>query len=79
MEQFWMIALLLGARGTNFDPSKLIPIFRKLGQEPRIQRVSSEIIVRLGERTLSRSLRAMFGLPPPSFEKDDGIKSSVVD
>jgi len=74
-----MIALLLGARGTNFDPSKLIPIFRKLGQEPRIQRVSSEIIVRLGERTLSRSLRAMFGLPPPSFEKDDGIKNSVVD
>jgi len=79
MKRFWRIASLLGARGANSDPSKLIPIFRKLGQEPRIQRVSSEIVVRLGERTLSRSLRAMFGLPPPSFEKDDGVKSNVVD
>jgi len=79
MKRFWRIASLLGATGTNSDPSKLIPIFRKLGQEPRIQRVSSEIAVRLGERTLSRSLRAMFGLPPPSFEKDGGVKSSVVD
>lgn len=75
MKQFWRIASLLGARGANSDPSKLIPIFRKLGQEPRIQRVSSEILVQLGERTLSRSLRAMFGLPPPLFENDGGVKS----
>lgn len=79
MKRFWRIASLLGARGTNSDPSKLIPIFRKLGQEPRIQRVSSEIVVRLGERTLSRSLRAMFGLPPPSFEKGGEVKTSLMD
>jgi len=70
MKRFWRITSLLGARGANSDPAKLIPIVRKLGQEPRIQRITSEIVVRLGERTLSRSLRAIFGLPPPTFEKD---------
>mmetsp|Transcript_18161 Transcript_18161/g.22231 ORF Transcript_18161/g.22231 Transcript_18161/m.22231 type:complete len:1040 (+) Transcript_18161:205-3324(+) len=68
MKQFGRIALLLGARGSSSDPSKLLPIVRKLSQEPRIQRISSEVIARLGERMMSRSLRAMFGLPPPEHK-----------
>ena len=69
MKQFGRITTLLGARGSSSDPSKLIPIVRRLSQEPKIQRVSSEILARLGERLLSRSLRAMFGLP--SNERKD--------
>jgi aarF domain-containing kinase len=65
MKQFWRIAILLGARGNSSDPSKLIPIFRKLSQEQRVQRAAGEVIAKLGERTLSRTLRAVFGLPPP--------------
>ena len=36
MKQFWRIASLLGARGSSSDPSKLIPIFRKLSQEQKV-------------------------------------------
>ena len=63
MEQFWRITLLLGARGGDSDPAKLIPIVRRLSQESQIQRVSAEVIARLGEKLLSRSLRALMGLP----------------
>jgi len=65
MLQFWRISLLLGARGGSSDPAKLIPIVRRLSQEPKIQRVANEVVARLGERVLSRSLRAFFGLPQP--------------
>ena len=58
---------LFAAQGANGDPAKFIPLIRKLGMEPRIQRTASEIIARLSERALSRSLRAVFGLPPPQF------------
>mmetsp|Transcript_20026 Transcript_20026/g.30032 ORF Transcript_20026/g.30032 Transcript_20026/m.30032 type:complete len:1057 (+) Transcript_20026:205-3375(+) len=64
MRQFGRITTLLGARGSRSDPSKLIPIVRRLSQEPKIQRVASEILARLGELMLSRSLRTVFGLPP---------------
>jgi len=64
MLQFLRISTLLGARGSSSDPSKLIPIVRRLSQEPKIQRSAREIMARLGERVLSRSLRAFFGLPP---------------
>ena len=57
------------ARGSSSDPSKFIPLVRKLAQEPRMQRISSEVVARLGERLWSRSLRAAFGLPPPKFEE----------
>ena len=67
MKQFWRIAILLGARGNSSDPSKLVPIFRKLSQEQRVQRAAGEVVAKLGERTLSRTLRAVFGLPPPSI------------
>lgn len=67
MRRFGRILSLLGAQNAQSDPAKFVPILRKLGQEPRVQRASSEIIARLGERMLSRSLRAAFGLPPPRF------------
>ncbi len=70
MKQFLRIASLLGARGNSSDSSKLIPIVRRLSQEPKIQLVSSEIIARLGERILGRSLRAIFGLPSSSNERN---------
>ena len=62
MQQFYRILVLLGARGSNSDPSKLFPIVSRLSQEPKIQRAAREIIARLGERALSRSLRAIFGI-----------------
>ena len=67
MKRFYSILVLLGAQGGQADPSKFVPIIRKLGQEARVQRAASEIIARLGERVLSRGLRAVFGLPPPVF------------
>jgi len=65
MLQFWRISMLLGARGSGSDPAKLIPLVRKLSQEPKIQTVAKEVVARLGERVLSRSLRALFGLSQP--------------
>lgn len=64
MQQFWRISLLLGARGGGSDLSKYIPLARKLSQEPKIQKAVNEVIARLGERVLGRSLRALFGLSP---------------
>lgn len=63
MQQFWRISLLLGARGSGSDPSKIIPLVRRLSQEVKIQKAAREIVARLGERVLGRSLRALFGLP----------------
>lgn len=67
MKRFGRILSLLGAQGGQTDPAKFVPIIRKLAQEQRVQRATSEIIARLGERALSRSLRSAFGLPPPVF------------
>ena len=64
MQQLWRISLLLGARGGGSDLSKYIPLARKLSQEPKIQKAVNEVIARLGERVLGRSLRALFGLSP---------------
>eukprot|EP00591_Stephanopyxis_turris_P001028 CAMPEP_0195520670 /NCGR_PEP_ID=MMETSP0794_2-20130614/17404_1 /TAXON_ID=515487 /ORGANISM="Stephanopyxis turris, Strain CCMP 815" /LENGTH=798 /DNA_ID=CAMNT_0040650081 /DNA_START=92 /DNA_END=2488 /DNA_ORIENTATION=+ len=68
MVRFLRILSLLGAQGRNVDPSKYVPLFRKLAQEPKVQRTANEILARLGERILSRTLRAAFGLPAPEFE-----------
>jgi aarF domain-containing kinase len=67
MRRFWTIVSLLGGQNGQTEPSKFVPIVRKLAQEPRVQRTANEIIARLGERMLSRGLRAAFGLPPPLF------------
>ena len=48
--------------------SKFTPVVQKLLQEPRVMSKASEVVARLSERLVSRSLRAAFGLAPPSFE-----------
>merc|ERR1712038_2160799 len=35
MKQSWRILNLLGAGGSNSDPSKMVPVVRKLSQEPK--------------------------------------------
>lgn len=67
MRRFGRILSLLGAQNGQADPAKFVPILRKLGQEPRVQRTLNEVIAKLGERMMSRGLRAAFGLPPPTF------------
>jgi hypothetical protein len=66
MVRFGRILSLFGSAG-QADPSKFIPVLRKLSQDPKVQRTANEVLARLGERLLSRGLRAAFGLPPPSF------------
>lgn len=78
MKRFARIMSLLGAQGGQTDPAKFVPIVRKLAQEQRVQRATSEIIARLGERALSRSLRSAFGLPPPVFN-GSGMGSTVTE
>jgi len=80
MKRFGKILSLLDIGGdsdtknTKQDNSKFVPIIRKLALEPKIQRKLNEITARLGERALSRSLRSLFGLSPPTF---DGPASTV--
>lgn len=72
-----IVALLLGNSGSastdgkkkpsNQDPTKFVPIVRKLAASEKVQRSANEVVARLGERMLSRGLRAVFGLPPPAF------------
>jgi aarF domain-containing kinase len=76
MVRFGKIISLLDV-GTDTDWSKFVPVFRKLLQEPKIQRTANEITARLGERLLSRSLRALFGLPPPVFDGQSHSASTV--
>jgi hypothetical protein len=76
MRRFSRIISLLDGGGDT-DVSKFVPIVRKLAQEPKVQRMNSEIVARLGERFMSRSLRAFFGLPPPAFDGKSGSASTV--
>lgn len=64
-----ILSLLIGNtnNGSTTDPSKFVPIVRKMAQDPRVRRTASEVVARIGERFLSRGLRAAFGLPPPDF------------
>jgi len=59
------------------DYSKLVPIIRKLALEPKVQKTASDVTARVGERALSRTLRSLFGLPPPTFN-DEGHSASTV-
>lgn len=84
MQRTMKLGVLLGTRGasslaatTNSNNAaadtantiqKFIPLVRKLSQEPRVTSKANEVVARLGERLVSRSLRAAFGLPPPVFE-----------
>jgi len=86
MQRTWKIGLLLGARGassvvssTNVNVAtgatntinKFLPLLRKLSQEPRVTNKANEVLARIGERMVSRGLRAVFGLPEPTFEVVD--------
>lgn len=84
MKRTMKLGLLLGTQGassvaaasTNSNAaadtantiSKFVPLVRKLSQEPRVTSKANEVVARLGERLVSRGLRAAFGLPPPVFE-----------
>lgn len=84
MQRTMKLGLLLGSRGassfaattknnnaaadTANTISKFIPLVRKLSQEPRVTSKANEVVARLGERLVSRGLRAAFGLPEPTFE-----------
>ena len=56
--------------------NKFIPLMRKLSQEPRITNKASEVVARLGERLVSRGLRAAFGLPPPALDRINSSKGA---
>ena len=86
MRRTLKLGALLGTTGassltssTNKNPasetadalSRLVPIARKLSAEPRVVRKANEVVARLSERLVSRSLRAAFGLPEPVFREDD--------
>jgi hypothetical protein len=92
MQRTWKIGLLLGTRGASTLASsansnaasdaantvtKFIPLIRRLSQEPRVTSKANEVVARLGERMVSRGLRAVFGLPEPVFDSVDSKKSSA--
>ncbi|GKY97361.1 hypothetical protein MPSEU_000694500 [Mayamaea pseudoterrestris] len=79
MKRFWKIITLLSARNGQNDVANFIPVIRKLAQEPRIQRAANEIAAKLGERLLSRGLRAAFGLPPPTFGRSSQASTVTED
>lgn len=70
---------LLGAQSGETDLARFIPIVRKLSKEPRIRQVATEVVARIGERFLSRSLRAAFGLPAPQFGKATSLSTVTED
>lgn len=79
MRQFLRIVELLNANGggdvnggSRGEWTKFLPLLRKLSQEPRVQQTAGDVVARLGERMLSRGLRAAFGLPQPSFNGRGG-------
>jgi len=67
LQRFLQIVSVLGM---NDDPARYLPLVRKLSQEPRIQRAAADVVARLGERLISRGLRAAFGLPAPEFKDE---------
>lgn len=79
MRRFNSVVELLGAQNGKTDPAKFAPILRKLAQDVKVQQTASEIVARLGERLLSRSLRAAFGLPPPQFGSASAMSTVTED
>ena len=73
-----ILSLVVGGTGGT-EPSKFVPIVRKLSQDPRVRRTASEVVARLGERVLSRGLRAAFGLPPPDFGRASSASTVTED
>lgn len=91
MQRTWKIGLLLGTRGASSLASansnaakdaadtiaKFAPLIRRLSREPRVANKANEVIARLGERLVSRGLRAVFGLPQPAFDSQGSEKSTT--
>jgi len=92
MQRTMKLGLLLSSRGasslaatttssnaatdTANTISNFIPLVRKLSQNPRVTAKANEVVARLGERLISRGLRAAFGLPAPTF--DSAGSSAIV-
>lgn len=90
MQRTWKVGLLLGTRGASSLTSansntateaantitKFVPLIRRLSQEPRVTSKANEVIARIGERMVSRGLRAVFGLPEPVFDETNPAKTS---
>jgi hypothetical protein len=76
MQRLGRVVALLDL-SSETDVSKFVPIIRKLAQEPKVQKSANEILAKMGERVLSRSLRAVFGLPPPIFDGKSNSASTV--
>ena len=92
MQRTKKIGLLLSSRGasslaatttsssaatdTANTISKFIPLVRKLAQNQRVTAKANEVVARLGERLVSRGLRALFGLEQPTF--DSAGSSAIV-
>lgn len=79
MVRFTRILSLVVGGSENSDPSKYVPIVRRMSQDPRVRRTASEVVARIGERALSRGLRAAFGLPPPNFSRASSISTVTED
>jgi hypothetical protein len=79
MRRFGSILDLLGGQNGSTDPTKFAAILRKLAQDTKVQQTASEIVARLGERLLSRGLRAAFGLPPPQFGSASALSTVTED
>jgi len=74
MKRFYQIASLFQFQEDS-DLARFIPLIRKLSQEPRVQRTVQDILARLGERMLSRGLRAALGLKAPDFNNMEEVVS----
>jgi len=79
MQRFNRILSLVVGGSSGSDPSKFVPIVRKLANDARVRRTASEVVARLGERVLSRGLRAAFGLPPPNFVRSSSASTVTED
>ena len=73
-----ILSLLDLGSPSDTDYSKLVPIVRKLALEPKVQKQANDVTARLGERALSRTLRSLFGLPPPNFDKQSDHAGSTL-
>lgn len=89
MKRTLKLALLLGTRGMTSATTaansgnavtdvantvtRLIPLIRKLSQEPKVVSKANDVVARLSERMVSRGLRAAFGLPPPVFKATESL------
>jgi len=75
--RLWKVAALLGGGEDPLgalqraDPGRFVPILQRLGGDGRVQVVLMEVLAKLGERALSRTLRAAFGLPSPTFREGE--------